>query len=636
MKITRRDFVNSALVGSGVALLNAHSPLDRAIAAASSKPYPPDGYPGADWYGFGGVGDYKGCHGNSPRVVADAHAIRHGEFDRADGGWKETGEAFDLVVVGAGMAGLGAALEFHERAGGAARCLILDNHEVFGGEAKQNEFDVNGVHLMAPQGANGFAIPPRGGGELTYASGDSFFYDRLDLPRQYQYPEQPAVRVGNDNYGFLYWLQHQIDTSQYYPPSAGRQHGVHVRQPWETGFRDAPISDRERQALVEANSSKRRPHTGADPVQWADQYSVQQYLEEHMRLAPNVTSYLDPLIASIAGASCNAVSAAAMVLSGFPGARGYVDPGTEITERHSFPGGNSGFARFFLKRMMPNCIAGGSGLEDVINGGIRFAELDRENQRIRLRLSATVVRVEHDSADPERSTGVWVTYKQHGELRRVRAKAVVMASGGWVNKHVVRDLPEGHRKAYDSFNHAPFLVANVALTNWRFMHTLGISACLYQGDFGFSCNIRRPMSVGRSQGTIQPDAPAVLTFYVPFYTPGESAGMQGHLGRAQLFGTSYATYENKIVGQMNELFSAGGFNAKRDIAGIVLNRWGHAYVIPEPGFMYGRAGNPAARDVVAKRHGRVAFGHSELAGFQHWGPAAMQGRRAYLDVQAAL
>jgi hypothetical protein len=32
---------------------------------------------------------------------------------------------------------------------------------------------------------------------------------------------------------------------------------------------------------------------------------------------------------------------------------------------------------------------------------------------------------------------------------------------------------------------------------------------------------------------------------------------------------------------------AKGFDPARDIAGITINRWGHAYVVPEPGFNFG-------------------------------------------------
>jgi len=55
---------------------------------------------------------------------------------------------------------------------------------------------------------------------------------------------------------------------------------------------------------------------------------------------------------------------------------------------------------------------------------------------------------------------------------------------------------------------------------------------------------------------------------------------------------------------------------------------GHAYSVPFPGFFGGAAGR-APRDIMRKRHGRIAFAHSELAGWQHWGTAADEGRRAF-------
>ena len=125
----------------------------------------------------------------------------------------------------------------------------------------------------------------------------------------------------------------------------------------------------------------------------------------------------------------------------------------------------------------------------------------------------------------------------------------------------------------------------------------------------------------------------MLTFYVPFITPGEPAAVQGNIGRLQLFSTSYADYERRIVRQMNELFAASGFDAATDIAGIVLNRWGHAYVMAEPGFFFARNGEPPAREIAARPHGRIGFGHSELQGMQHWGPAAAEGRRAFNEIR---
>ena len=79
---------------------------------------------------------------------------------------------------------------------------------------------------------------------------------------------------------------------------------------------------------------------------------------------------------------------------------------------------------------------------------------------------------------------------------------------------------------------------------------------------------------------------------------------------------------------MTKLFSVAGFDHKRDILGIILNRWGHAYVVPTPGFFFDTKERQAPRNVIKQGFGRIAFGHSELEGVQRWGPAADQGRRA--------
>ena len=72
-------------------------------------------------------------------------------------------------------------------------------------------------------------------------------------------------------------------------------------------------------------------------------------------------------------------------------------------------------------------------------------------------------------------------------------------------------------------------------------------------------------------------------------------------------------------------FFAGG-NGK---AGqIILNRWGHAYVSPEPGFFFGKSRVPAPPDVIRELFGRIAFAHSELGGNQNMIQAMLEGDRA--------
>jgi spermidine dehydrogenase len=80
---------------------------------------------------------------------------------------------------------------------------------------------------------------------------------------------------------------------------------------------------------------------------------------------------------------------------------------------------------------------------------------------------------------------------------------------------------------------------------------------------------------------------------------------------------------------MVKLFGSSGFDPKNDIAGIILNRWGHAYVTPTPGFFYASDGSPGYANIIKTTpFGKISFGHSELRGYQHWGPAAAEGSRA--------
>jgi spermidine dehydrogenase len=80
------------------------------------------------------------------------------------------------------------------------------------------------------------------------------------------------------------------------------------------------------------------------------------------------------------------------------------------------------------------------------------------------------------------------------------------------------------------------------------------------------------------------------------------------------------------------MFAGTGFDGRRDIAGIVANRWGHAYCVTPPGFFFDRPGRTAPSNVIRQRHGRVAFGNSDLAGCQTWEIAVSEGQRATRQV----
>src|SRR5207302_151244 len=77
-----------------------------------------------------------------------AHSLRDGTFWDSAGKPEDTGEFYDLIVVGGGISGLAAAHFYRKASGEKARILVLDNHDDFGGHAKRNEFRVGNTFRL--------------------------------------------------------------------------------------------------------------------------------------------------------------------------------------------------------------------------------------------------------------------------------------------------------------------------------------------------------------------------------------------------------------------------------------------------------------------------------------------------------
>ncbi|MGB9431239.1 MAG: NAD(P)-binding protein, partial [Candidatus Acidiferrum sp.] len=152
-EISRRDFLNGVAVGAGASLLGGSLSVEHLLAAAVlDEPSPekaPDYYPPAK----------LGMRGNHDGSFSMAHRMRDGENADALGEPTQTGESYDLVVVGSGISGLAAAYRFRQKAGKNAKILILDNHDDFGGHAKRNEFHAGGRTLLSYGGTQSIESP---------------------------------------------------------------------------------------------------------------------------------------------------------------------------------------------------------------------------------------------------------------------------------------------------------------------------------------------------------------------------------------------------------------------------------------------------------------------------------------------
>lgn len=616
--ITRRDFLGTTLLASGAALLQPFSPAQ--LLANQDAP--------AEFNGFSGIGDYAGSNGNTWEILTAGHKMRDGAYDQATP--VETGETYDCVVVGGGISGLAAALFFLRGAGSKANCLVLENHAIFGGEAKQNDFVVDGQRVTAHQGSAIYFVQyPR--------SFLAQFYDSIGLqqPRlEYQKwggrgPEMTIGRTPYDAAG--------MSTGQYgfwFGAQFGQKPGVWQINPVGKKFAVAPVSEKTRGELVRwfsgdaAKASPfEHPKYEGDPIsRYLDSMSLEDfYIKQYGLTREFIRTFLSPDLGGGAGLGADALSAYSDFA--FEVLHPYEGEGEAV---QMFPGGNTTIARLMAKTLLPNAISGDGTPGGVSVGRVNLAALDSKDSQARIRLEATVVSVQHERT-PEKSDFVSVVYAQGDKLFRVRAKSAVMAGGSWTTKHVVRDLPLTHQEAYAQFFRSPCMMANVAVRNWRFLAKMGITGCRWFGEpIGNYFELRRMATVGDISKTISPDAPTVLTLKILYSWPGLTTEEQGNQGREEMITTSFRDYERRIRQQLKNMFAPAGFDAERDIAGIILNRWGHAYLSPQPGFFFGRDGKPAPRDVLRSApFGRIAFANSDLAG-------AMDHRFSILEAQRAV
>src|SRR5437773_886803 len=271
--ISRRDFLNGTLL-AGAGLVLGRDGQAPAVSPADA------------WNGYGGVGDYARAHGNMYDVMTTAHRMRDGEFERAIAGATDTGGMYDLVAVGGGISGLAAAVVFQRKRGG--RCLVLDNHAIFGGEAKRNEFKVDGHSVVAHQGSAIFLVPKQGG--YTDA-----FYNLIGMDRSYfnyqQCAELPLGQSPYDepqHYGFYFGAQF------------GQRPGVWVTDPWGTHLDGAPLADSVKADLLRSRTVDNpgpRPATEGDAIsRQLDRITLEEHLmTRHQITRETVRTFLSPV-----------------------------------------------------------------------------------------------------------------------------------------------------------------------------------------------------------------------------------------------------------------------------------------------------------------------------------------------------
>jgi spermidine dehydrogenase len=286
-----------------------------------------------------------------------------------------------------------------------------------------------------------------------------------------------------------------------------------------------------------------------------------------------------------------------------------------------------------VRSLIPEAVPGNSA-DDIVTSQIRYEELDRPGKPTRIRLNSTVVRVRHEG-DASTAKEVEVTYVQQGRLYTVKAAHCILACWHPVIPYIAGELPAPQVAALRSAEKVPIVYTNVALRNWESFVRLETRSVTAPGCYFTDFGLDRRVSIGNYHCTKRPEEPIVLTMERYPCSPGLPARGQHRAGRAELYATSFETFERKIREQLARSVGAGGFDPARDIEAITVNRWPHGYAYQYNSLWdpFWLEGGPLPCVEARKPFGRIAIANADADAYAYTDCAINQAYRAVNELK---
>jgi spermidine dehydrogenase len=623
--ITRRDFLNGVSVTIGGALTApAFAPGSRSEQAA---PPPPSDYPPAR----------TGMRGSHPGSFEVAHSLRDAKT------WaiaEDTGERYDLVVVGGGLSGLASAYFFRKAVGNDAKILILDNHDDFGGHAKRNEFRHGNRTIIGHGGTQSIEAPNtytlEGRMLLQDIGVDADRFHRATAPDRSLYSSKGlrrAVFFDRETFG--------VDRLVRNAPRFGGEPDVAA---WASFLAKTPLSDAAKQDILRLYAEKRDYMPGLsreEKIRQLRTISYRDYLLNVATVSADVIPFFQQSALGWANGAGGIDSYSAwgcFCLGRFPGLDGL---GLGTRPRHAsvqnpgetihFPDGNGTVARLLVRWLLAAAMPG-TTMEDAMTARVDYARLDEPASPTRIRLNSSVVRVRHDG-EVGRAREVEVTYVCGDKAFRARGAACVMACYNAIVPYLCPELPPAQKAALHMAVRQPIVYTNVLIRDWKAFQNVGASSIFCPGGYHHTINLDSAVSLGAYRCARTPDEPMVLHLEREPLLPGLPVRDQFRAGRADLLGTSFETFERSIRDQLGRALADGGFDPARDIEAITVNRWPHGYAAGQNTLYDPDWSDEELPWVVGRRRfGRIAIANSDAAAICLTQAAFDQGRRAVQEI----
>ncbi len=567
----------------------------------------------------------RGSHDGSFEV---AHALRDGmRWDNP----QAADESYDLVVVGAGLSGLAAAWYFRE-ANPAARILILDNHDDFGGHARRNEFWSGDRMLLSHGGTENIEDLRRyndAGRRLIDALG-------IDVSRYDEFHDDAVYSAHNLRQG-IFFGREQFGADKLV---------VGQGQPsWREFFARTPLSSaaqRELADLYDSTVDYLAEMTSYEKATYLQHTSYEKFLLQDVGISREALSFVER--SGFWAIGFDQLTAWVATSNGWPGTAGLGTGGATPTGKPlfcQFPDGNATVARLLVRSLIPS-VAPGNTLDEVVTARFDYGALDTAESPVRVRLNSTAINVQHRCATSDKN-GVFVTYVRDNKAVRVSGKHCVLACYNAAIPHICPELPDTQKTDLACAVKAPLIYTNVLLSNWKAFAALGIRGARCPGSYFDSFNLTDPTSIGDYRHSQTPDEPIVVRLFRAPLQPelrGRPATEQWRAARASLLTTTFEEFEHNIRDQLGRVLSAGGFDPARDIHAITVNRWPHGYAYghdPETGQVAWMLDElPAGRAPWIRA--RKTFGRIAIANSDAMADAMTEGafRAAHLAVESLL